>query len=99
MAAFFIADVHVHDLKAYRESGYLDAARRSAARFGGEYIARGGETTVFEGDWEPGRVVIIRFPSMEQLRAWYDSDEYRPWREVRWSLADARIIALEGIPS
>ena len=97
MPAYFVADVDVPDLEAYQASGYLDAARSSAARYGGVYVARGGETLSVEGDWEPGRVVIIRFPTMDRLRAWYDSDDYRPWREVRWSLADARIIAVDGI--
>jgi uncharacterized protein (DUF1330 family) len=97
MAAFLIADVKVRDLEGYRSSGYLDAAMASAAKFGGSYIARGGETAVFEGEWEPNRLVIIQFPDMDSLKAWYASDEYTPWIEVRRSLTESNLVGLEGI--
>ena len=97
MAAFLIADVKVRDLEGYRSSGYLDAAMATAAKFGGNYLARGGETVVFEGEWEPNRLVIIQFPDMESLKAWYASDEYRPWIEVRRSLTESNLVGLEGI--
>lgn len=98
MAAYLMADVGVHDLEAYRSSGYLEAAMQTAAQFGGRYIVRGGTTDVLEGDWSPQRMVIIEFPSMDLLRAWYDSDEYAPWIEVRRSLTDSRLVAVEGLP-
>ncbi len=98
MAAYLLADVLPDDMAGYRESGYLDAAVETAARHGGRYIARGGETTVLEGSWEPDRMVIIEFPSMEDLRAWYDSAEYQEWVAVRQRYAPAsKLIALEGV--
>ena len=52
---------------------------------------------MLEGDWEPERMVIIRFPSMENLRAWYDSDEYQNWANVRQQHAPgSKLVALEG---
>ncbi len=97
MAAFFIADVKVHDLEAYRASGYLEAARATAAAYGGEYIARGGETAVFEGEWTPNRLVIIQFPDLESMKAWHASEEYAPWMKIRQSLADSNIVGIDGI--
>lgn len=98
MAAYLMADVGVHDLEAYRSSGYLEAAMQTAAQFGGRYIVRGGTTDVLEGDWSPRRMVIIEFPSMDQLEAWYSSEEYAPWIEVRQSLTDSKLVAVEGLP-
>ena len=98
MAAYLMADVGVHDLEAYRSSGYLEAAMQTAAQFGGRYIVRGGTTDVLEGDWSPQRMVIIEFPSMDQLEAWYSSEEYAPWNEVRQSLTDSQLVAVEGLP-
>lgn len=98
MAAYLMADVGVHDLEAYRNSGYLEAAMQTAAQFGGRYIVRGGTTDVLEGDWSPRRMVIIEFPSMDQLEAWYSSEEYAPWIEVRQSLTDSKLVAVEGLP-
>jgi len=98
MSAYLMADVAVHDLEAYRDSGYLDAAMRTAAAHGGKYIVRGGDTNVLEGGWAPRRMVIIEFPSMDDLREWYRSEEYAPWIEVRKSLTDSRLVAVEGLP-
>ena len=98
MAAYLMADVGVHDLEAYRESGYLEAAMQTAAQFGGRYIVRGGSIDILEGDWSPRRLVIIEFPTMDLLKAWYRSDDYAPWIEVRRSLTDSRLVAVEGLP-
>ena len=34
---------------------------------------------------------------MADLRAWYDSEAYAPWREVRQGLADSRLVAVDGL--
>jgi len=97
MAAYLMADVLPDDVDGYRSSGYLEAAKRTAGDHGGEYLARGGATTVLEGDWEPERMVIIRFPSMDDLRMWYDSAEYQEWAKVRQQYAPrSKLVALEG---
>ena len=57
--------------------------KRSAsirARHGGEYCVRGGEAC-FGGDWQPGRVVMLKFPSRAAYDAFMDDPDYRPWRE------------------
>lgn len=50
---------------------------------------------VLEGDW-PGRVVVLEFPDLDQVRAWYDSPEYRAAREVRKSGVTVRLVFAEG---
>ena len=32
---------------------------------------------MLEGEWEEGRTVLIRFPSEEALKGWWESDEYK----------------------
>ena len=95
--AFLMADVQPEDMKAYRASGYLEAAVQTASAHGGVYRARGGDTIVLEGDWAPDRMVIIEFPSMDNLLAWYRSPEYQEWAPVRQRLVpESKIVALEG---
>ena len=99
MAAYLMADVLPEDVEAYRASGYLEAAVATVAAFGGVHRARGGETKVLEGDWEPERMVIIEFPSMAQLLAWYNSPEYQEWAPVRQRFVpNSKLVALEGTP-
>ncbi|MDX1467835.1 MAG: DUF1330 domain-containing protein [Acidimicrobiia bacterium] len=96
-AAFLLADVRPDDMEAYRASGYLEAAFESATRHGGVYRARGGNTIVLEGEWDPGRMVVIEFPSMDDLLAWYESPEYQESAPVRRRLVpNSMLVALEG---
>ena len=95
MAAYLIADVDVTDAATFEE--YRREVPASEALFGGHYLARGGATTVLEGDWEPHRLVVVEFLDMELLMAWYESPEYTRLKAIRERSAKTRIIALEGI--
>lgn len=97
MSAFILADVEVLDVDRYKESGYLENTPRIAASFGGKYRIRGGDMQIFEGDWQPVRVVLIEFPDMQSLQAFYGSEEYQPWIKVRQSCTRSRIVALQGV--
>ncbi|MFT5112320.1 MAG: hypothetical protein ACI8P9_001644 [Parasphingorhabdus sp.] len=97
MSAYFLADVSVDNLQAYQASGYVAAVPGIAAKFGGKYVARGGEVRVLEGDWPTDRFIIVEFPDMAKLQAFCDSEEYAPWKKVRQSLASSKVIAVEGL--
>lgn len=52
---------------------------------------------MLEGDCDPERMVIIEFPTMEQLLAWYRSNEFQEWAQIRQQRApNSKIVALEG---
>ncbi len=97
MSAFLVADVSPSDMQAYKESGYLEEVPKIAARYGGVYRARGGKTQILEGDWQPKRLVVIEFPGWDQLMAFYDCEEYQPYKTIRQRLTQSHIVALEGI--
>jgi uncharacterized protein (DUF1330 family) len=96
MPALLIADIDVHDPEAYR--AYREANPDIVNRFGGRYLSIGGETKVLEGDWQPRRTIIIEFPDMAALNAFYNSEEYAQLRPIRWASADARMVAIETLP-
>jgi uncharacterized protein (DUF1330 family) len=95
MAAYVIANVEVADPAGYEE--YKKQAPATITAYGGRYLTRGGAREVLEGDWAPNRVVILEFPSMAQLKAWYDSPEYRPLRQIRERTTKSSIVAVEGV--
>ncbi len=64
-------------------------------RYGGRFLVRGGTVHAKEGDWSP-RLVVIEFPSVERAQEWYDSEEYRPLRELRQRAAEGDLIIVEG---
>ena len=99
MAAYVVVDVEITDMEEYKSSGYIDNVPKIAAKYGGRYLARGGETKVHEGTWQPRRLVIIEFPSMEKLEAFYNSVEYAPYLAIRKRLGDSNLVATEGLPT
>ncbi|TSE21420.1 hypothetical protein Talka_00088 [Tepidimonas alkaliphilus] len=94
MSAYIIADVDVTDPQQYEEYKRWSSAAMQA--HGAEVLVRGGAVTVLEGSWQPSRIVVLRFPSVEAARAFYDSPEYRRAREARAGAAVMRMIAVEG---
>lgn len=95
MSAYILVECDVLDAERYE--AYKALAPAAIARYGGRYLARGGETVTLEGDWKPARVVVLEFPSLDAARAFYDSPEYRAAREKRKGAADMRMIAVAGL--
>jgi len=65
---------------------YSEESARLAHLHGGKYVIRGKSTKVVSGTLFANKaVVLLEFPSMEQLNAFHDSDEYqkgcKPLRE------------------
>jgi len=67
------------------------------AAHGGRYLVRGGQIEPLEGDANPERVVVLEFPSMAQLKAFYDSPEYRPLVAMRQRSSRSVLFAIEGV--
>jgi len=95
VAAYSITEVETLDQEQART--YRELARAAVARYGGRYLVLAAEPAVAEGQWpSKQRVVIIEFPSMDQLRAWYDSPEYAPARAVARTALRRRLLFVEG---
>ena len=94
MPAYFIVDLEVTDPAGFEE--YRQLVPGTIAKYGGRYLVRGGRTETLEGEWQPKRVVVLEFPSVEQAKRWYDSEEYRDPKALRFRTAKANLILVEG---
>ncbi len=94
MAAYLIAEHEIIDAAKFEE--YRSRVAPMIERFGGRYVTRGGTHKVLEGHWQPNRVVVIAFPDMSALNAWYRSPEYQPLVALRQGAARDMLIAIEG---
>ena len=95
MAAYIIGEVEVTDPKAYEE--YRRQVDAVIAKYGGRFLARGGKLEILEGGGEAKRMVVLEFPSMEQLLKWYRSPEYAPLIKLRQKASKGRLVAVEGV--
>ena len=94
--AYIIARINVKDPETYQR--YTAQTPAAIARFGGQFLVRGGRSEQLEGDQgAPGRVVVIAFPSYEQAQAFYQSSEYQEIVKIRWQAADSAILLVEGV--
>jgi uncharacterized protein (DUF1330 family) len=94
MKAYVIVDVRITDPEKYE--AYKKLTPGSLVPFEGKFIVRGGETETLEGSWNPGRIVILEFPSLAQARAWWSSEGYAPAKALRQSASVTQMILVEG---
>lgn len=95
MPAYVIAHIDVKDPARYED--YKKMSPVSIQKFGGRFIARGGQAEVLEGTWQPKRLVLLEFPSVEVAKQWWASEDYRPAKELRQATSVGDMIVLEGI--
>ena len=94
MPAYILVDIEVTDRPVFEE--YRAKVPAVIAAYGGRYLARGGTVHPLEGEWDLNRVVILEFPDMEALKAFWSSPEYAPLLALREKSARSRIVAVEG---
>jgi uncharacterized protein (DUF1330 family) len=94
--AYLIVEMHITDMEQYKK--YMAEAPAAVKAFGGEYLIRGGKQETLEGDWTPHRVAMLRFPSFEQAKAFYDSEHYRGVRAKRAGAVEYfNSVLVEGV--
>jgi uncharacterized protein (DUF1330 family) len=96
MPAYCIVDV-IEEFDAERMADYRSRVSPVVERHGGTYLVINGRTEVMEGDWRPTHPVFIEFPTMEQARGWYDSDDYRELRELRKEASRGTVVFIDGL--
>lgn len=95
MAAYMIVELVITDAEGFER--YREMVPPTIAAYGGRYLARGGAISTMEGSWEPKRITVLEFPSVEQARAWWDSPEYAEAKALRQRTADTKMIIVEGL--
>ncbi|MEY2688608.1 MAG: hypothetical protein RL375_2806 [Pseudomonadota bacterium] len=95
MAAYIYANIEVTDPVAYEQ--YRARVPALIAAHGGRYLVRGGASRVLEGATNLQRQVILEFPDMAALEAFYFSPEYQELVAIRQSASTGHLIAVQGV--
>jgi uncharacterized protein (DUF1330 family) len=97
MAAYVIIDIAVREPNRREEyAQYVDKVRTIVEKHGGRYLARGGRIAPLAGDWRPERIILIEFPSRDQVERWWNSPEYKAIAGLRENSTAAKAIIVEG---
>ena len=94
-AGYIIAEVDVKNPKEYE--AYRAQVPATVKKYGGEFVVRGGTVSGLEGPAPKGRIVVIRFPSFDQAKAWYASAEYEGPKALRQQHSEGRVLVVEGV--
>lgn len=95
MSAYMIVDLDIHDADAFAH--YRENVPALIAKHGGEYLVRGGDFELIEGNWQPHRLVMFRFPDRAAIHAFLDDPDYAELEALRHRVADSVVIAVDGI--
>ncbi len=96
MAAYLIVESQVTDIEQFKQ--YMAAAPAIVKDFAGEYLVRGGRMEVLEGDWQPPRLTVLRYPDFATAKAMYDSPAYVAARALRQgATACFNMVLVEGV--
>jgi uncharacterized protein (DUF1330 family) len=90
--AFAIGAHRIRDAEAFKP--YIARVPDVIAPYGCRYIARGGAVTPLCGAFAPDRLVLMEFPSADDIAAFYFSDAYAPLLRIRLTATEPRFVVL-----
>jgi uncharacterized protein (DUF1330 family) len=94
---YYVAEVDVSNLDAYTKE-YAPKAQATIKAHGGRLIAVGQNAMGFDGAPPAKRVAIQQWESLEKIKEWHNSADYKQAREIGEKYAKFRSWAIEGLP-
>lgn len=94
--AYVVAEIDVKDQDGYAKD-FLPKAQANIKEMGGKYLGGGfNKAIALTGAKPPNRVVLLQFPDMDAVKAFYDK-EGRLETDVGNKYASFRAVGIEGI--
>lgn len=97
---FVVLDIMVHDTVMYEQ--YRINVEEVIKNFGGKYLVRSGgmafdtdpdrKVIPVEGNWNPNRLIILQWDSMEQLQKFTSSKDYKKIAQLRANSATTKSL-------
>lgn len=94
MSVYVIIEVQIVNAERYKQ--YVERVRKVVENHGGRYLVRGGTVTPMSGDWQPERMIMVEFASIDQVHACFRSEAYGKLAPLRTQSTISRAIAVEG---
>jgi uncharacterized protein (DUF1330 family) len=95
MSALVLVEISIHDYDLYEE--YKKHTLATIQKFRGRFVVRVAKTESLEGDWNPERLVIVEFPSVQAAKDWWASPEYTIAKNIRYRAASSKMLVVESV--
>lgn len=94
MSVYAIIEIRIKNKDMYYE--YVEKVKPIIEKYKGRYLVRGGKITTLFGDWNPERIIIIKFPSIEEVNLCFGSEAYGRIAGLRENSTITKSIIVEG---
>jgi len=98
MPGYFVIELDVEDGPSLAE--YEREVTEYVVAAGGKFLVRGNDYQPIEGDWNPKRIIIVEFPSVEDVVKYYHSEPNQRLKTKRLAGTvgkPAKAIAIKGV--
>ena len=92
-----LRDLRCRDQRPHPLPRVHDGVKPALEQAGAKYLARGGEHKVYEGDWQPRRIVLLEFPSVDAWESFYNGSIYQRLKAIRDECSSARLVSVVGL--
>lgn len=95
MKYYSVAEIEITD--QIWVPAYVKNVTKLVEQHGGRYLARTSNIEKIEGERKAPQIfLIIEWPSKDAAKAFYESDEYRPYRQSRMEGAKNEFLLIAG---
>jgi len=97
--AYIMVQMKVQSLEELNQR-YAQFAIPILLKHGGQMIAGSPSPNIKEGDWNGNWAAVLQFPSMEAAEGWYNSEEYKPYKQLRideLQSEEGRVVIIPGM--
>ncbi len=96
MSAYLVANYRITNPDGY--AAYPPAVAPTLEPFGGELVIADFDSEAIEGRPSPV-TIVVKFPSKEAAKAWYQSDEYQAVVNLRTDNTEGFVVFVDGVAS
>lgn len=93
--AYMIIAIDIHDEEVL--DTYRDQAMPLLQEFGAEVIAATENFELCDGAWPRRRIVLLKFPTLDQANTFWNAPDYQPLKALRESASEQDCILVEGL--
>ncbi len=94
MPVYVIVEIKINNQEMYAQ--YIKRVPPIVKKYGGRYLARGGQITELSGDWYPERLILLEFDSLARVRTWLASPEYAEVAPLRTRSTITKAVVIQG---
>jgi uncharacterized protein (DUF1330 family) len=93
--AYMVFGVDIDDSDKFRQYG--EGAAPLLVEFDASVLAATNNVEILDGSWERQRATVLKFPSVNEARALWESPQYAPLKTLRESCSRSDIVLVEGM--